>query len=126
MVFNGTFDRFPGATLILGHMGETLPYLLWRFDSRALLYREAGDPRPLPSAIIRRNVPITISGVFADEPLTCALSALGEDAVMFGADYPFEDAGIGGGFLDRAGVSEGVREKVAWRNAARLLRLGEP
>ena len=126
MVFNGTFDRFPKATLILGHMGETLPYLLWRFDSRALLYREAGDPRPLPSEIIRRNVPITISGVFADEPLTCALSALGEDAVMFGGDYPFEDAAIGGGFLDRAKVSENVREKVAWRNAARLLGMSEP
>jgi 2,3-dihydroxybenzoate decarboxylase len=38
LVFGGVFDRFPGVTLILGHLGETLPYLLWRFDSRADLY----------------------------------------------------------------------------------------
>ena len=41
LVFGGTFDRYPKAKLVLGHMGETLPYLLWRFDSRAKLYPEA-------------------------------------------------------------------------------------
>ena len=123
MVFNDTFERFPGAKLILGHMGETLPYLLWRFDSRALLYREPGDPRPLPSRYIRRNIPITISGVFADAPLKCALEALGEDQVMFAADYPFEDATHAGAFLDRAPISEAAREKIAHANARRLLGL---
>src|SRR5712671_7465656 len=38
LVFGGLFDRFPRAKLVLGHLGETLPYLLWRFDSRAKLY----------------------------------------------------------------------------------------
>ena len=123
MVFNGTFERFPAAQLILGHMGETLPYLLWRFDSRALLYREPGDPRPLPSGYIHRNIPITISGVFANEPLNCAIAALGEDRVMFAADYPFED-GVGAGrFLDGAAISDATRLKVARSNAERLLRL---
>lgn len=123
MVFNGTFERFPKAQLILGHMGETLPYLLWRLDSRALLYREPGDPRPLPSGYIRRNIPITISGVFANEPLTCALAALGEDRVMFAADYPFENTRVAGEFLDTAAIADEVRRKIAYSNAERLLRL---
>jgi 2,3-dihydroxybenzoate decarboxylase len=104
-------------------MGETLSFLLWRFDSRALLYREPGDPRPLPSGIIRRNIPITISGVFDDPPLRCALEALGEDQVMFAADYPFEDAINAGAFLDRAAISDVARAKIAYGNARRLLRL---
>jgi 2,3-dihydroxybenzoate decarboxylase len=123
MVFNGTFERFPEAQLILGHMGETLPYLLWRFDSRAMLYREPGDPRPLPSGYIRRNIPITISGVFANEPLNCAIAALGEDRVMFAADYPFEDGAVAGRFLDNAAISDAARLKVGRSNAERLLRL---
>ena len=123
MVFNGTFDRYPGACLILGHMGETLPYLLWRFDSRALLYRPPGDQNPLPSSIIKRNIKITISGVFDDAPLICALTSLGDDNVMFAADYPFEDQMIASRFLDRATVSETQRGKIAHGNAARLLKL---
>ena len=39
LIFGGMFDRFPRAKLVLGHLGETLPFLLWRFDSRAKLLR---------------------------------------------------------------------------------------
>ncbi|HXK54080.1 MAG TPA: amidohydrolase family protein [Hyphomicrobiales bacterium] len=123
MVFNGTFERFPGARLILGHMGETLPYLLWRLDSRAMLYREPGDPRPLPSGYIKRNIPVTISGAYSDEPLACALAALGEDNIMFAADYPFEDPQVAGDFMRAARISESVRAKIASQNAIRLLNL---
>jgi 2,3-dihydroxybenzoate decarboxylase len=123
MVFNGTFEKFPGARLILGHMGETLPYLLWRFDSRAALYRQRNDPRPKPSEYIKRNIPVTISGVLSQDSLACALSALGENNVMFAADYPFEDMGEATTFLRDADIPEDARRKVASENAANLLRL---
>ncbi|MEJ2377272.1 MAG: amidohydrolase family protein [Pseudolabrys sp.] len=65
--FGGLFDRFPKARLVLGHMGETLPYLLWRFDSRAKLYGvKLSAP---PSHYIKQNIWVTVSGVFAAEPL---------------------------------------------------------
>jgi 2,3-dihydroxybenzoate decarboxylase len=123
MVFGGVFDRFPGAKLVLGHMGETLPYLLWRLDSRAKLYKQSKPMSLEPSQYIRRNVYVTTSGQCAIEPLRCALEALGEDRVMFAVDYPFESTGIAGRFLDEAAISETARAKIGHRTAQALFRL---
>jgi 2,3-dihydroxybenzoate decarboxylase len=121
LVFSGLFDRYPKAKVALGHMGETLPYLLWRFDSRAKLYNvKLAKP---PSQYIKDNIVVTVSGVFAAEPLRCAVDALGRDKVMFGADYPFEDAVEAGHFLDTVPIEESLREDVAYNNAANLLGL---
>ena len=98
MVFGGTFDRFPRAKLVLGHLGETLPYLLWRFDSRAKLY--GVKLARSPSETIKSNIWVTLSGMFSKEPLDCALAALGPDRVMFSADYPFEQVEEAGHFMD--------------------------
>ena len=121
LVFGGTFDRFPKATLVLGHLGETLPYLLWRFDSRAKIYGIALD-RP-PSRIIRENVVVTLSGMFSREPLRCALDALGRDRVLFSADYPFESAREASEFIETVDIAEADRRAICWDNAARLFKL---
>jgi 2,3-dihydroxybenzoate decarboxylase len=121
LVFSGLFDRFPKAKLGLGHMGETLPYLLWRFDSRAKLYNVKLAKEP--SQYIRDNLVVTVSGVYAREPLRCALDALGRDRVMFAADYPFENAEEAGHFMDTVALDETERADVAYNNAARLLKL---
>lgn len=122
LVFGGLFDRFPKARVMLGHMGETLPYLLWRFDSRAKLYNV--KLAKAPSQYIRENILVTVSGVYAAEPLHCALDALGRDRVMFAADYPFEDAEEAGRFMDTVSVDEDTRRAVAYDNAARLFGFG--
>jgi len=121
LVFGGLFDRFPKAKIALGHMGETLPFLLWRFDSRAKLYNVKLD-KP-PSQYIKDNIVVTVSGVFAAEPLRCAIDALGRDRVMFAADYPFEDAVEAGHFMDNVPIEEASRADVAYNNAAKLLKL---
>lgn len=119
LVFSGLFDRFPKAKLALGHMGETLPYLLSRFDSRAKLYGvKLAKP---PSQYIKDNIVVTVSGVFAAEPLRCAVDALGRDKVMFAADYPFEDAVEAGHWMDTVPIEESLRADVAYNNAAKLL-----
>lgn len=121
LVFSGLFDRFPKARIALGHMGETLPYLLWRFDSRAKLYNvKLAKP---PSQYIKDNMVVTVSGVFAAEPLRCAIDALGRDRVMFSADYPFEDAIEAGHWMDTVPIEEGLRADVAYNNAAKLFGL---
>jgi 2,3-dihydroxybenzoate decarboxylase len=121
LVFGGLFDRFPRAKLALGHLGETLPYLLWRFDSRAKLYGvELAKP---PSQYIKDNVFITTSGMCSAEPLTCSISALGHDRVMFAADYPFEQAEEAAHFIDTVPLDEQVREDICRSNAVRLLGL---
>ena len=121
LVFSGLFDRYPKAKVALGHMGEALPYLLWRFDSRAKLYNvKLAKP---PSRYIKDNIVVTVSGVFAAEPLRCAIDALGRDKVMFAADYPFEDTVDAGHFIDTVPIEESLREDVAYNNAAKLLRM---
>lgn len=121
IIFGGVFDRFPGALLMLGHLGETLPYLLWRFDSRAKLY--GVELRRAPSQYIKDNIAVTLSGMYSAEPLKCAISALGASRVMFSADYPFESVVEAGHFMDLVALDDEEREAICWRNATRLLRL---
>jgi 2,3-dihydroxybenzoate decarboxylase len=124
LVFGGTFTRFPKLKIILGHMGETLPFLLWRFDSRwqGVLGEEL-PPDELPSTIIKEHFAITTSGVCDPGPLAEAIGALGEDNVMFSVDYPYEDSQVAADFIDSAPVSEAVRAKICHGNARRILKL---
>jgi 2,3-dihydroxybenzoate decarboxylase len=124
LVFSGLFDRFPRAKVALGHLGETLPYLLWRFDSRAKLYGVKLGKKP--SGYIKENFVVTTSGMSSAEPLNCALAALGNDRVMFAADYPFEQAVEAGAFLDETPIAEPVREAIAFKNAVREFKLPVP
>jgi 2,3-dihydroxybenzoate decarboxylase len=121
LVFSGHFDRFPGAKIMLGHLGETLPFLLWRFDSRAKLY--GVKLAKAPSDYIKDNIVVTTSGMCSAEPLNCTLAALGPHRVMFAADYPFESAPEAGEFLDHVPLQESLRTDIAFNNAAKYLKL---
>ncbi|MEU0922684.1 MULTISPECIES: amidohydrolase family protein [Streptomyces] len=122
MVLGGVFDRHPRAKLILGHMGEGLPFHLARLDSR---YACQSD-QPLgrrPSAYFGDNIRITVSGVWSHAALVGAINAIGADAVMFAVDYPYESTEEAVAFLRSAPISADDREKVAHLNAERLLHL---
>ena len=123
LIFSGVFDDFPKAKLLLGHMGEGLPFVLWRLDSRWGFHDHQGIDlkRGVPSAYLRENLYITTSGVCSAAPLLCALLALGGDHILFGTDYPFEDIPTATAFLAAAPVSEADRAKIAHLNAERLL-----
>ncbi len=125
IIFSGVFDDFPGAKLLLGHMGESLPYSLWRLDSRWDWHRHHGVELALehPSEYLRRNLFVTTSGVCDDAPLLCALSALGADHVLFATDYPYEDIRTATAFLAAAAVDEDDRAKISHINAERLLHI---
>ena len=124
LVFSGVFDRFPEARLILGHMGETLPYQLWRFDSRwEISNRGKMTLEMKPSDYFRRNIWCTTAGVCSNEPLRCALDALGSDRVMFSVDYPFERASEAGEWIESAPLDHDERQKVCFANAKGLLGL---
>jgi len=123
LIFGGVFDRFPRARLGLGHMGETLPFLLWRFDSRAGPDFYNVPLKNPPSHYIKKNIEITTSGMCSAEPLNAAIAALGHDRVMFSADYPFEKAEEAGHWLDNEKLDEKVRADIAFNNAVKLLKL---
>ncbi|HEY0813745.1 MAG TPA: amidohydrolase family protein [Pseudonocardia sp.] len=125
LVFGGVFDDFPDAKLLLGHMGEGLPFVLWRLDSRWGFHAHHGIElaRERPSDYLRHNLYLTTSGVCDAPPLLCALLALGADHILFGTDYPFEEMDVATEFLRTAPISEGDRAKIAHGNAERLLGL---
>lgn len=124
LVFGGVFDRFPRVRVILGHMGETLPFFLWRLDQRARAF--AGHtPGPAPSELVRRNIQVTTSGSFSAEPLRCALDALGEDSIMYAVDYPFESMTEAAGWLGTSEIDQQTRAKIEHRNAQTLLALNQ-
>jgi len=125
LVFGGVFDRFPRAKLGLGHLGETLPFLLWRLDSRAGPDFYAVKLNKPPSQYIKENIVVTTSGMCSAEPLNCTIAALGADRIMFAADYPFESAEEAGRFLDGVALDEKVRADIAYNNAMRILGLNE-
>lgn len=119
MVFAGTFERRPNFTLIVGHMGEALPFILWRLDSRWEIAKGGRSLDLPPSDYIRRNVMVTTSGVCSAAPLLCTVQALGADRILLAGDYPFEDQGAVVDFIETAPISEPDREKIAFGNAAR-------
>lgn len=121
LVFGGVFDRYPKARVILGHMGETLPFLLWRFDSRAKLY--GVKLSKAPSDIIKENILVTTSGMCSAEPLHCTMAALGHERIMFAADYPFEKAEEAGHWIEEVALSDSERADIASNNAKRHLSL---
>lgn len=123
LIINGVFDQFPKLTIILGHLGETLPYLLGRLDSRWRFF--AGDHRAQekPSHYVRNNFLVTTSGIFYDPALLCACSALGADRVLFAVDFPYEHNRVGAAFIESAPLSEEEKQKIASLNAERWLHL---
>jgi 2,3-dihydroxybenzoate decarboxylase len=120
IICGGVFHRYPKAKLLLGHLGETLPFQLWRFDSRSAPYGW-NLPKP-PSQYLKENVWVTMSGMYDLPPVRCSLDALGRDRVMFSSDYPFDSAGASE-FMDTVAIDEGLRADLAYNNAAKLLGL---
>jgi 2,3-dihydroxybenzoate decarboxylase len=123
LLFGGVFDRFPRLKIILGHMGEGLPMLLWRFDSRFAVYSHGRQLALRPSEYFGRNIFITTSGVCSPAALTCSIEEMGADAVMFSVDYPYESIKIAADFIENAPMTDDVRERVCTRNAERILNL---
>ena len=127
LILAGVFDRFPKLQLIIGHMGEVIPFMLARIDE-TLGGRLALDPaRPqieLPiHEYFERNFRITTSGLFTDPPLRCAIDTLGVDKVLFSVDHPCSDGATARQCIDRAAISDEERAKITHENAERLLGL---
>lgn len=123
LVLGGTLTRFRRVKIILGHMGETLPYVLTRLDSRTKHSGRDVAPDELPSAIIRRQFWITTTGVCDHAALAAAIANLGADRVMFSVDYPYESGVEAAAFLAAAPLPADLRRKIGRDNAARLLGL---
>ncbi|HEY4005348.1 MAG TPA: amidohydrolase family protein [Pseudonocardia sp.] len=116
----GVFDRHPGLRVVVGHMGENLPFSLMRADHRLNL--ACPGARPV-AEIVREHVYLTICGYATVPPLQCALSVFGADRILFSTDYPFGDPAEHVEFLAGAPISPLDRDRIAHLNAERLFNL---
>jgi len=115
------FDRFPTVTLILGHMGELLPYHLSRFDQTTSHGRQ--DTAMPISHYIRHNVMITTSGNVSSATLLAAQMEMGADRIMFATDYPLGLAEQFTTTVENCPMSDADKQKIFHLNARKLLRL---
>ena len=121
LIVSGLFDRFPKLRLIVGHMGENLPFSIARASS-ALDVMASHLQRPVEE-YFHEHFWITTSGYFTVPPFQCALEVVGADRMLFSIDYPFSSTMRGRLFLDSLQLRGENLEKLAYRNAERLLGL---
>ena len=119
----GVFDTFPKTTLILGHLGESLPYLLGRLDEGYAMAFKTRKLKKLFSEYIKENIVITTSGKYRPETLICAISAMGIDRVLFAVDYPFVAPKDAVQQIESTPISDADKEKIYHLNAERWLKL---
>jgi 5-carboxyvanillate decarboxylase len=130
LILSGVFDRYPGLKIILGHLGEALPFWLWRLDSR--FEEEKSDPasaafykdhRKSPGQCFKDNFYVTLSGMFWQPVLQFVCSVLGSGRIMFAADYPYESSRLASQFIESVEIGEDERANICHKNAEAILKL---
>ncbi|MDP6429206.1 MAG: amidohydrolase family protein [Rhodospirillales bacterium] len=123
LIGSGLFDEFPGQQVILGHLGERIPYDMWRLDHR-LGKSPRGYPLEKPmSEYLRANFHLTTSGNFSDNALRCAIGEMGAERIMFSVDYPLEDTVDAASWFDGTEMAEEDRIRIGRANAIQLFKL---
>jgi len=122
LALSGALDRHPGLKIVVGHMGEALPFMLDRIDETTAAQAKTLLRRSVRQTIVDQ-VWITTSGFFTMVPFMAALMTFGVDRIMFSVDYPFASNARARAFLDALPISPADRAKIAHGNADRLLRL---
>jgi predicted TIM-barrel fold metal-dependent hydrolase len=122
---SGLFDEYPHLKFILGHMGEGLPYSMWRIDNRnAWVETEPSYPAKKRIAdYFHENFWLTTSGNFRTQTLIDAMLEIGSDRILFSADWPFENVDHAARWFETASISENDRIKIGRTNAAKLFKL---
>jgi len=121
MVLSGVFDAYPQLKVILGHLGETLPFLIWRVDQslsrpgagRSLSFRDT----------FSKHFYLTTSGNFSNPALLCCVQEMGVDRIMFAVDWPFVANPLGTRWMETVPLCDEDKVKILSGNAQRLLRM---
>jgi predicted TIM-barrel fold metal-dependent hydrolase len=120
MVLSGVFDKHPKLKIIIGHLGETLPFLVWRVDNA--LARPGGKSMSFRE-IFCEHFYITTSGNFSNPALLCCVQEMGIDRILFAIDWPFVPNQLGTDWIEHMPLCEEDKIKILSGNAKRLLRM---
>ena len=123
LIGSGLFDAFPGLQIVLGHLGERIPFDMWRIDARVKVMPFDYPCKRAVSVYLRENFHFTTSGNFSDPAFQCTLAEMGPERTMFSIDYPFEDMAPGATWFDETKLSDADRLKIGRTNAIALFKL---
>jgi predicted TIM-barrel fold metal-dependent hydrolase len=123
LLFSGLFDAYPGLKIILGHLGEGLPFAMHRLNDHSWFAAQRRGLKKQPIEYLRDNLVVTTSGNWFEPAFVCTLLALGADNILFAIDWPYESNKTGMEFFRKLSISEADRHKIAHGNAERLLGL---
>ncbi len=123
LVLSGVFDAYPNLKIILGHMGEGLPFLTWRIN-HAFTKMGRPDVEPVPFRdIFCEHFYITTSGNFSNPALLCTVMEMGVDRILFSVDWPYIENAPGTEWMEGVPLSREDRVKILNGNAKRLLKM---
>jgi predicted TIM-barrel fold metal-dependent hydrolase len=126
LMLSGLFDTYPGIQIIVGHLGEGLPFLLPRLEHRLNKQHEGaglGTARRKVSEYLSNNFILTTSGHFHTRTLLNAISEIGSDRLLFSVDYPYESMADAVEWFDNSLLSHNDRAKIGRENAQRIFNL---
>jgi len=123
LMCSGLFDEFPSLKIAIGHMGEAIPFWLWRIDNVWKRTPAYSKFKKTPAQYIRDNLFVSTSGMFSASALTCTINEIGIDNILFAVDYPFESSEKAVRFLKDIKITDNEREKISHLNAERLFKL---
>ncbi len=127
LIYSGVFDKYPRLKIILGHMGEGLPFWLWRLDFFWMKQDHSAANKPKcqrkPTDYLKDNFTMTTSGLFFQPAFLCCYLALGADRMAFSVDHPFEDGKIAVQFMEQTPICDSDKEKIYHLNAEKLLKI---
>lgn len=121
LILSGAFDKFKGLQIMIGHMGEALPFMLPRIDSR--LPRQATKLNNTVGTYLRENVYYSFSSFNYTQCFLDLMLQVGVNRILFSADYPHDTMESAMAFLEQLPVSPADKEQIAHSNAERLLRI---
>jgi 5-carboxyvanillate decarboxylase len=127
LVFSGFFDKYPGLKIILGHLGEAIPFWLERMDNR-WQWETQGDavsrqPQNKPSHYFKNNFAVTTSGMFWEPAIRFVCTVLGAERILFAVDFPYEASQEAVQFMESLAIPDDDKDKIFHRNAERLLKV---
>ena len=123
LITSGLFDRYPGVNIILGHLGETLPFAIWRVQHIINRRGMCENLEKNVSSYLSDNFFITTSGLFRTQTLLNTMLEISSDRILFSTDYPYESAEEAAEWFDNCPISEPDRVKIGRENAAKLFDL---
>ena len=123
ILFSGVFDAYPKLQIVMGHLGEGLPFAMHRLNEHTYLSAKRRGLQKTPLEYIRDHLYVATSGNWYEPAFACTVEAMGIDRILWAVDWPYEANAVGMDFWKKISLADADRAKISHGNAERLLRI---